>query len=89
MTTSSPTTDPPVRAGSQSETLLTWYRDHPGMHRCMDISPDIQITTHRIAMMSRRLHDRGLIERTTVPVFGRAQPVTYYGITTATTAEEA
>lgn len=79
-------TSPPVRAGSQSEALLNWYQSHPGFHRCMDISPDIEVPTHRIAMMSRRLHERGLIERKSVPTYGR-KPVTYYGI--ATTAEEA
>jgi len=82
-----------IKPGSHTEAILNWYRDHPGFHRCMDVSAAVEIKTHPVAVTSARLYDRGLIQRKAIKVFGRARPVAYYGIPAgteqATTAEEA
>lgn len=62
------------------ERLTDYYKDHPGMHRCMDISPYVEIPTHRVAVLSRRLYDRNVIDRRLVRVPGRKTPVTLYGL---------
>lgn len=61
------------------EKLTSFYEEHPGLHRCMDVAPYVNIPTHRVAVLSRRLSDRGVIERKLVPVSGRTTPVTLYG----------
>lgn len=73
-----------TRPGSLTDTILQFYKQHPGLHRCMDVSPELEIPTHRLAVLSARLHERGLIERKHINVYGRTRPVSLYGITDQT-----
>jgi hypothetical protein len=69
-----------VVPGSRMDLLLRWYQNHPGYHRCMDVGAVTDLPTHRVAVVSRRLNEAGVIDRRQVKAPGRATPVTLYGI---------
>jgi hypothetical protein len=69
-----------VIPGSRMDLLLRWYQNHLGYHRCMDIAATVGLPTHRVAVVSRRLHEAGVVDRRQVKAPGRTTPVTLYGI---------
>lgn len=83
------TTSPPAEKPlSLPRRIVQWYRDNPGMHRCLDVAESlkaegVEVTTAQVATFSRRKADRGDLLRDLVPVEGWSRKMTLYGAPTA------
>lgn len=75
----------PTGDGEAQDTLtslvLDWYREHPGLHRPLDVARALDITTQQAASTSRYLWRTDRIQREGRRAHGRVIPrQSIYGI---------